>query len=296
MIKKMARKMEHDMQQNYLTFCLWVWLDQCGITKRLSFWMRQAEDRKLRKNPSEVMVERQKFYMKNKSRVKNVMSMLADDKSRMIYKAAINYRTKHIPIRKGLYEYGQYFVDDIVQIEENEIFIDGGAFIGDTILTFMNKAKKKTNYKIIAFEPDEKNYKLLYKFFGNKKNVIIVKKGLSDKEEDILFEQKGTDGSHFTDDESKANAKIQVINMDAIPECQNATWIKLDVEGAELSALRGAKEIIKRNHPKLTICIYHSDEDMIRIAEYIHEMVPEYKLYIRHHTRREIDIVLYAVI
>ena len=84
--------------------------------------------------------------------------------------------------------------------------------------------------------------------------------------------------------------------MDAVPECQNATWIKMDIEGAELNALRGAKGIIRRNHPKLTICIYHSDEDMIRIAEYIHELVPEYKLYVRNHTGRQTEIVLYAVI
>ena len=62
-----------------------------------------------------------------------------------------------------------------------------------------------------------------------------------------------------------------------------------------MDALMGAQEVIRRNHPKLTICIYHSNEDMIRIAEYIHELVPEYNLYIRHHSKFEGETVLYAV-
>ena len=128
------------------------------------------------------------------------------------------------------------------------------------------------------------------------KNVVIVKKGLSDKEKILLFEQKGAANSQLEVDEDKANAKIQVINMNSVPECWNATWIKMDIEGAEFSVLRGAEEIIKRNRPKLTISIYHSDEDMIRIAEYIHKLVPEYKLYIRLHPRYGVDTVLYAVI
>lgn len=86
-----------------------------------------------------------------------------------------------------------------------------------------------------------------------------------------------------------------MINIDAVPECKNATFIKMDIEGMEWDALHGAVETIKRNHPKLAICIYHSDEDMIRIVEYIHEIAPEYKLYVRHHSKREYETVLYAV-
>ena len=70
----------------------------------------------------------------------------------------------------------------------------------------------------------------------------------------------------------------------------------MDIEGAEMSALQGASEVIRKNRPKLTICIYHSDEDLFRIAEYVHELVPEYKLYIRHHSKSDVETVLYAVI
>ena len=70
----------------------------------------------------------------------------------------------------------------------------------------------------------------------------------------------------------------------------------MDIEGAELPALQGAEHIIKKNKPKLAISIYHSDEDMLRLAEYIHELVPEYRLFIRAHRPGIAETVLYAVI
>jgi hypothetical protein len=71
----------------------------------------------------------------------------------------------------------------------------------------------------------------------------------------------------------------------------------MDIEGAELDALKGAEETIKRDKPKLAICIYHKDSDFVETPEYIHEFVPEYRLYVRHHGRTSArETVLYAVI
>ena len=70
----------------------------------------------------------------------------------------------------------------------------------------------------------------------------------------------------------------------------------MDIEGSELPALKGAVNIIKRNKPKLAICIYHSDSDMIDIAEWIHTVVPEYRLFVRQHSWEITETVLYATI
>ncbi|WP_442857226.1 FkbM family methyltransferase [Butyrivibrio sp. INlla18] len=74
----------------------------------------------------------------------------------------------------------------------------------------------------------------------------------------------------------------------------DATFIKMDIEGAEKNAILGAAHIIKKNKPKLVICIYHSDGDMMNIQLVIHEMVPEYKLYVRHHSNSYPETVLYV--
>ena len=69
----------------------------------------------------------------------------------------------------------------------------------------------------------------------------------------------------------------------------------MDIEGAEIKALEGAKEIIKKYKPKLAISIYHNPKDLIQIPIYLKKLLPEYKIYIRHHSLRETDTVCYAV-
>lgn len=226
-----------------------------------------------------------------------MLALLADEKSKEIWKAVVRYRTRRIPIKASCYSEGdQYFVEEIIRPETGEVFIDGGGYTGDTVQQFLDTARKhKASYRrIIVFEPDIENYKLIKKFFGRQKKIILIKKGLSDCIKKIGFTGDGAVGRISQED--KDSRQISVINIDAVPECSDATWIKMDIEGAEMDALRGARNVILKNRPKLTISIYHSDEDMIRIAEYIHELVPEYKLYVRHHSKGHCETVLYAVI
>lgn len=210
----------------------------------------------------------------------------------------MRYRTDRIPIEKDCYsEDDQYFVDDIVRVADGEVFIDGGAYVGDTIQELMKIAHRdKVKIKrIVAFEPNEENYRILRENYGTRKQIKLINKGLSDKEEILQFYEDGN-ASRLAKNSEEVTTEVAVINLDAVPECRDATWIKMDIEGAELSALHGARELILRNRPKLTICIYHSNEDMVGIAEYIHELVPEYRLYVRHHSRGDNETVLYAVI
>jgi len=61
------------------------------------------------------------------------------------------------------------------------------------------------------------------------------------------------------------------------------TYIKFDVEGAEMAAISGGEKTITSNIPKLAISLYHKTMDFLDIPLYIKRLVPQYKLYLRHH-------------
>ena len=68
-----------------------------------------------------------------------------------------------------------------------------------------------------------------------------------------------------------------------------------DIEGAELKALYGAKNMIQTHRPKLAICVYHKPEDIIEIPAYVLSLCPDYRLYFRHYSTYHAETVMYAV-
>ncbi len=298
-IEKVVKAVYHKMQHNYFTFRILVWMKAHGITRKVGVWMGGYHDETKDEIEAESMKKSKAFYAENSERAEKMLAMLADDKSREIWRGVVQHRIDGTPLKPEWYcEGDQYFVKDIVKINDDEVFIDGGGYTGDTTQQFIDTVKSagKGIKRIVIFEPNEENCRLIRKFFGKRKEVTIIQKGLSDEEKTITFTGEGSTFGACENGSDEGNVvSIPVINIDAVPECQDATWIKMDIEGSELEALRGAKQVIQHNRPKLTICIYHSDEDMIRIAEYVHEIVPEYKMYVRHHKNHWQETVLYAI-
>jgi hypothetical protein len=75
-------------------------------------------------------------------------------------------------------------------------------------------------------------------------------------------------------------------------------FIKMDIEGSEPEALKGSANTITARKPKLAICLYHRIEDFWEIPLYLHDLVPWYKLFVRHHTSifDLTETVLYAMV
>ena len=130
---------------------------------------------------------------------------------------------------------------------------------------------------------------------GKNKKVTAIRAGVYKETTTLNFNAEGGKGSSISSTDEHT-ISIPVRAIDDTPECQNATFIKMDVEGAELDALKGAKATILRNKPKLAICIYHYHRDFVEIPKWIHSLVPEYKLYVRHHAFSVNETVLYAIL
>lgn len=189
----------------------------------------------------------------------------------------------------GMYK-KQYFDLPYLTFGNNEIFIDGGCYDMQTSLEFIKMVKG--NYrKIYAYEPDTNNFNKCSKF-RDVKNLAVINKGLWSCSEKLFFNKSGDEASKITD---KGNDIIYCSSLDLDLECEKVTFIKLDIEGAELQALVGAKEIIKKHKPKIAVCVYHKNEDIWEIPQYLLSLCNDYKFYLRHYSLGDNDTVLYAL-
>lgn len=203
---------------------------------------------------------------------------------------------------QSIEDLGQYFDVNFMTFKDEEIFVDVGCFTLDTSLRLRTYCKHVK--KIYAFEPDPHNYEICLK--AKEKfhfpEAQIIPFGAWSKRTTLRFESVSDSGSRIHESAidvplPNANAiEVPVMPIDdAIEAGDRVTMIKMDVEGAELESLKGARRTIRRDKPKLAICIYHKPEDMVEIPLYIKELVPEYKFYIRHHSSRSGETVLYAM-
>ena len=246
--------------------------------------------------------------------LEKVLSLLEDDKSKQIYRAFIDkvkYNIKdYSDIADDLYEH--YFSDDIFKYSNKEVLIDGGAFDGDDTIRFDNilSSLGLTIHKSLCFEPDTgnfgKTYRNLENHFGEKaildenrqiaesEKFTTFKAGLFNKKCGMGFCEYGAHSSRFTQED--VGASVDAVLVDDIAAEENVTFIKFDLEGADIPALIGSEKTIKRCKPKLALSIYHNIEDLWEIPLLVKKMVPDYKLFVRHHTIHLWDKILYAAI
>ena len=175
----------------------------------------------------------------------------------------------------------------------NEVFVDCGAYNGDTILQNAAFTERK-NKKIYAFEKDSEFIIELKHNIKSLKNVEVINKG-NWKEDTTLSFKKNGEISHVN--EYKGENTVQVTTIDkAIKD--EVTFIKMDIEGSELEALQGAAETISTYMPKLAICCYHKKDDIIQLYQYINKIKNQkkkYNIYLRHHSNNTCETVLYAI-
>lgn len=203
----------------------------------------------------------------------------------------VNFPTKNIFIfafNQGVANCGkQYF--DIFDPRDTEVFVDAGAYNGDSINDFLAWGGNK-HYKIYAIEPLSDMCEEIRN--KNIPNVEVINCAAWNRKE-MLYFSSNMRGSGVRKNENEGYTVGGII--DEIVGEDKVSFIKMDIEGAELKALEGAKETILKWYPRLAICIYHKYEDIYEIGDYILSLNPNYKLYIRHYSTCMWETVLYAV-
>lgn len=190
------------------------------------------------------------------------------------------------------YEYnlsheGHYFWDKVLIKEKDFTFVDGGGYIGDTFITMINDHPMHLK-KIYAFEPDISNvakYSSEVKRLGKTNSVVLIQKGLWSKTTTLQFSANAEQGKICDEGE----IKVDVTTIDeTVKDVIGDLYIKMDVEGSEIEALKGAVKTIQKYKPYLQICLYHKMTDIYDIPKLIKSISPDYKLYLREGTHPEV--------
>lgn len=214
---------------------------------------------------------------------KNIMQTYLDAATAGDFSSLYQYRTEP-----------SYF-NSITSNNAIDTLIDCGAFDGDSIHDFIKDHKEYKN--IIAFEPDPENVRKIKEREKNENinNLLVVNEGVYSYAGKLYFNAKGESNSHLS---SEGDVEVTVTTIDSyIDNFSEKSLIKMDIEGSELEALKGAKETIKKYNPVLTVCVYHKEEDLIEIPQYINSLVGEgtYNYYLGFHGNDLAELVFYAV-
>lgn len=233
------------------------------------------------------------YFSQNIDAIMEIFSHCADETSREIFIANLlyqlnrdrrHYRSELSPLST------QYYDPEIMCFNDDEVYFDCGAKDGDTAIQF-HELRGGHYKKLVTFEPDTANFVLLKDNTRSMQNILNINAGVGESEEVLAFD--GQKGGHSSFSEDGALC-AKILPLDNFID-EKPTFIKMDIEGFELSALTGAKEILQKYKPKLAICVYHKPCDLVELPKYILSQRNDYKLIFRLYRDFGHDLVCYCI-
>lgn len=232
------------------------------------------------------------MYGDNMPVIEEVYGMLADDRSRETLAGFLNcIRTGDLLWLKEVNgdDTEKLLDPTILRYTENEMFVDIGAFTGDTILKFLELTKQQYK-RIVGIELDRQNYSILREVAEKRANIEAKNVAVGAGCGTMHYVSKHSESCVLSEE---GDGETKVVALDDLPEVQDATFIKVSANGMELPILQGAVKLLRRNTPKLAI--YASGRELWEIPCFLKELVPEYELYYRHYGYGRQAMICYAV-
>ena len=218
------------------------------------------------------------FLEKYTEEINLAYSNLADDFSRKIFEGYVNFQFGgELSILKEIQTPESEIYENVLCFNNNETFVDIGAYRGDTVEKFIEQANRK--YKnIIAAEPDFKTYQKLIKNCEHLQNFKAVNAAITGFDGQIGF-------SSLAGRQSSVGGEniIKALSLPTLCNGIEPSFIKIDSEGCELEILKGGEKILKNFKPKLNVAAYHKNEDVFKIPLLIKSINSDYKIHLRHH-------------
>jgi FkbM family methyltransferase len=188
-----------------------------------------------------------------------------------------------------------YFPPDLVRLRPDELFVDCGAFDGDTLRQFLAVSKGSFE-KYIALEPDPGNFSKLEETVsglsvGVRQRIELTRAAVSDSDGTLRFSSGAGPSSHV----GEGDLEVEAVALDRFLGTNRPTFIKMDIEGAEPEALAGAARHIRDEAPILAISCYHRQDHLWSIPLLINSINGNYAFYLRPHDLEGWDLVCYAI-
>ncbi len=279
--------------ENFKNLPEWLRIEFLSLPHRYSFLKNKLD---YTKNDFSLLWEHVNMMADEVDRYKWLYEHLADYRSKKVLNGIIQYWfTFNINELHALCEtvYSDYYDLDILECNEEDVMVDLGAYVGDSVIDFINTygAYKK----IYAYEITPGTCQKLENNVSAYSNVTVMHKGVG-SQAGIMY-VNGVDcgaGNHLSD---SGDTEVEVVTLDEDIK-EPITVIKMDIEGAEKDALIGASRHIAEDKPKLLISSYHLAGDIFDVPYLINDIRDDYKFYMRfngHNGLWPCDYVLFAV-
>lgn len=217
------------------------------------------------------------FLKKHIDEIEISYSHLADEQSRKVFENIIRFQITGDLNYCFDCESEKDEAFEILNLGDNESFLDLGAYRGDTVEEFLKYTKSYK--KIVAVEPDTRTFKKLQINCESLENCITLNNAIWSENCVLTFDgNKGRGASAKSQGEEKNAICIDYITE----EYGDFSYLNIDIEGAESEMLKGAC-LTLANRPKICMAVYHKSEDIFALVNKIKEINSDYKIYLRHH-------------
>ena len=222
---------------------------------------------------------------------------LKDYKSKYVLFAILNdfYNFDFVNLKNATeYCFKHYFDLNLIPKLKENVFVDVGAYVGDTVLDYVESYGKESFQKIYCYEICQENIDKMKINLKNFDNIEIKRKAVSDKKGKLKFDLDNDISSNHISPGGKIEVEGVALDEDIK---EKISMVKMDIEGSEMKALAGMKEHIKNDTPILLISVYHNNTDLVEIPKYIRSLNKNYDYYLRYYGGcvYATEIVLFAL-
>lgn len=219
------------------------------------------------------------FIAANAENMRAAYHLLADECSRRVFRSVVRfYHTGDISLLDAVTTGKEEAFRELLQLTGNEVYLDLGAYNGDTIDEFLHYTEG-SYCSIIALEPNGKNFAKLTAHCGTLSRTELLQLGAWRENTVLTFNNKAGRNSAV----AGSGTETPVTAVDSLPGSTKVTYIKSDVEGADMPVLEGMRETLRQRQPKLNLAAYHRFEDLFLLPLAIKQINPGYRIYLRHH-------------